>query len=90
LVNKHDRNINLQFRSDKDLTLDAVSANSVQLSDMLKEKGFLLMGLKTRKITENFELTAGPESISGRAMRVPTETGTNNNEPKRYSFDVRV
>jgi hypothetical protein len=83
LVNKNNQNVNLQFRGDKDSTLDAVSLNSLDLANLLNDAGYVLAGLKTKKIDEKFDLTQGEQGA-------PAQTLTYNEPPKRYSFDVRI
>ncbi|MCL2855438.1 MAG: flagellar hook-length control protein FliK [Defluviitaleaceae bacterium] len=89
LVNKTDRNVNIQFRSDTGETLKTVKLKGHELSDMLKEAGFIMTSLKTKKIDETFDISQSQATVEPvpffRKNTPPPETGN-----KRYSFDVRV
>ena len=85
LVNKADRDVNLQFRSDSGLTLYAINGEGAKLAEMLGDKGFLLTGLGLKMLSEKFDITQGAEKKTKAAPTAPVPEG-----PKRYSFDMRV
>lgn len=90
-VNKNDKNVNLQFRSDKGSTLTKVTQNSLDLSELLKDKGYILTNLKTKKLDEKFDLPQN--DAAAEATKKPKWWGKTAGEPpegKRYSFDMRV
>jgi len=88
LINKNDKNVNLQFRSDQDNTINTVTLNSLDLSNLLKDAGYVLTGLKAKKLAEKFDVTgAEPET---RDQRRETREVLYDDVPKRYSFDMRV
>jgi len=90
LVNKNDKNVSLQFRSDKDKTINTVTLNSLDLSDLLKNAGYVLTGLKAKKLTEKFDVTKDEQAAVGTtAVRQVLEADMDG-APKRYSFDMRV
>ncbi|MCL2575576.1 MAG: flagellar hook-length control protein FliK [Defluviitaleaceae bacterium] len=83
MVNKNGNNINLQVRSNKDKTLETVTLNAKDLSDLLDDAGFKLTQLHTKAIDEKFDIStplATPQPI----REIPQEA------PTRYSFDARV
>ncbi|MCL2235377.1 MAG: flagellar hook-length control protein FliK [Defluviitaleaceae bacterium] len=89
-VQKNDRNVNVQFRSDTGETLKTVNVKGHELSDLLKETGYIMTSLKTKKINEAFDITktgedAEPTKFFGKGNQTPEAAS-----PKRYSFDVRV
>ena len=89
LVNKTDRNVNLQFRSDSGLSLYAINGESNKLSEMLGDKGFLLTGLGLKMLGEKFDLTQ--DLIKDRDKKeAALKAVTEESGPKRYTFDMRV
>jgi len=89
LVNKNDKQVNLQVRSDKDSTVNTVSLNILDLSNLLKDAGYTLSGLKTKKLTEKFDLTKTEQEAMGTVMQSRISDDLDDT-PKRYSFDARV
>ena len=88
-VQKNDRNVSLQFRSDTGETLRTVNLKGHELSDMLKEVGYVMTSLQTKRLEEKFDVTKTQETIQPTkyTRRNPPPT---DDTPKRYSFDVRV
>ena len=85
LVNKADRDVNLQFRTDSGRTIMLVGENKAKLADMLGDKGYLLTGLGMKMIDEKFDITGGEKKETPMNMPLPENVGA-----KRYSFDMRV
>jgi len=89
LVNKNDKNVSLQFRSDKDSTVEQVSYNRLELSDLLKDAGYALTGIRAKKITEKFDLPDDEQKATG--IPLPTmQSSRYDDTNRRYSFDARV
>ena len=88
LVNKADKDVKLQFRSDSGITLYAINGNGTKLSEMLTDKGFSLTGIALKMLDEKFDLIR-PVSADNKATkaRATVDEGLG---PKRYSFDMRV
>jgi len=88
LVNKADRDVKLQFRSDSGITLYAINGGGAKLSEMLTDKGFSLTGIALKMIDERFDITR-PVSADNKTSKAKN-TDNEALGPKRYSFDMRV
>jgi len=88
LINKNDKNVNLQFRSDQDKTVNTVTLNSIDLANLLKDAGYVLTGLKAKKLTEKFDITGADQE--NRKQKTENREVLYDDVPKRYSFDMRV
>jgi len=83
MVNKNAKNVGLQFRSDRGLSLYAVNSNAGKLSDALGDKGYLLTNISLKMIEEKFDITS--DKGEQKTVKTASEAGG-----KRYSFDMRV
>ena len=88
LVNKADKDVKLQFRSDSGITLYAINGGGTKLSEMLTEKGFSLTGITMKMIDEKFDIIR-PVSTDDRVTKAKANVDEAHG-PKRYSFDMRV
>jgi len=90
LVDKNERNVKLQFRSDSGLTLYTINNSGAKLSEMLGDKGFTLTGIALKMTGEKFDITR-PVAAEGKPTRAKARTEEESTAgPKRYSFDMRV
>lgn len=76
---KNGNNINFQFKAENKESINLIKDNSHKLAIALKEKGFLVTGIKVKPLSEPF-------SVLGDL----SETEAKTNIQKRYSFDMRV
>jgi len=89
LVNKTGRDVALQFRTDSGRTIELVGENKAKLADMLGDKGYLLTRFGLKMLEEKFDVASKDEREGKREVR-SDNVYVENNEVKRYSFDMRV
>lgn len=80
VVNKIQKSVTLQFKSDNADSMDLLKANLPKLIGALKEKGYETAQISFKRTEEKFDITDGIE----------LDRQAGNAEIKRYSFDMRV
>ena len=80
LTHKDSKQLTFQFKGDTQEVLSLLKSQSVNLVQTLELKGFRISGLSYQQRTERTTILSPS----------PVKEGSNKEEPRRYSFDMRV